>query len=182
LVKSILRSLLCGFAATAALTPCFAQPPAPTPTVREIPRPFSLTAGGFIPFSGEAVTLGSATYLSISFSYIPVRSNLGVRADLFRGQSNNGELNAYGIGPAYQVTAGRFRGNKMHYGASVGFFGAHGRQVEPRRSDSTTGIGGRLYGGMVFRETIVVELSYCDFPGAFDTRPRGFALQIGTRF
>ncbi len=172
------------------VTASMAQAPASSPDTRH--RPFNLTVGGLIPFSGDAVKLGGVVYTGVGLSYFPTRSaipakmasgsRLGLRADYVRGQSSIGEVTSAGISPVYQRVAGTFRGNRLIYGLGLGLFHTHVRDSEMKTSDNSVGLGGRLSAGMEFSNNILVDLSYSELPGALGAHPRGFALQIGTRF
>lgn len=180
MVRDTVRVLLSGIALSLALTPSFAQ--SSTPLTVEPHKRFALTASGFIPFSGKAVTLGGPTYTGIAFSYSPSSTGLGLRADYYRGQSTRGEVSLAGISPTYQVNGARLRGNQLHYGIGLGFFSSYAKDTEAEESASGFGLGGRVYVGMKFTSNILAEISYTDLPGKLGTHPRGFALNLGTRF
>jgi hypothetical protein len=190
LVKGILRIVLSGFVLSLGLTASMAQTPtASTDTKR---RPFYLTAGGLVPFSGDAVKLGGVTYTSVALSYFPTGSTtpalnasghrLGFRVDYARGQSSNGEVSSVGISPVYQRAGGTLRGNRVLYGASLGLFNTRARNSETDETKSGYGLGGRLFAGMEFTNNVLLEVSLNEFPAAMGARPRGIGVQIGTRF
>ncbi len=158
----------------------------------EVQKPFSVKVGANFPSNSDARDVEGSTTISAGMDYAFVKTNEynptlpSVYFDYAGGGKNGGHVNTFGLGVAVRQyttapSGNNERGVSPYIGAGIG---AYVNDIKNRagHSDTTTVLGGKVFGGVEFSGNAFVEANYQIIGGSNGVNPSGIGVQVGLRF
>ena len=202
-MKKTLVCLFLGGLLVGALGAASAQ----TGTTEPVQKPTTVKLGILLPADATGRHYAGSPALSAGVDYAFEKTAdtnptlPSIYLDYNGGSGNGGHIYTYGAGLAVRTYGSAPSGATAqkvspYFGAGLGVYYIDARNTYETTSGSgesavtttshtsgtSTGFGGKVFGGLEFSQSFLVELNYQWLPGRFGINPSGLGLQGGVRF
>ena len=154
-----------------------------------VQKPVTIKLGGFFPTSSSGRDAGGSGQVSAGLDYALTKTTSdnpllpSVYFDYQGGNRHGGRADSYGLGVAarYYVGTPALAQVSPYVGAGVGVYD---EDLKRNGNDggNTVNVGAKIFGGVEFSQSFLVEINYQFLPKHNGINPDGFGAQIGYRF
>ena len=154
-----------------------------------VQKPITIKLGGYFPTAGSGRDAGGSGQFSAGLDYAFAKTASGnpllpsVYFDYQGGSHSGGHSDVFGLGVAARDYVGTPSLGKVSPYVGVGI-GIYDEQLKRNGTGSSNNgsIGGKLFAGVEFSQSFLVEVNYQILENHNGVNPDGFGAQLGYRF
>lgn len=163
--------------------------PAQAQATEPVQKPITIKLGGYFPTAGSGRDAGGSSQFSAGLDYALTKtaSSNPVLPSLYfdyqGGSRNGGHADVYGLGVAVRDYVGSPSLGRVspYVGAGLGIYDEQLKRNGTGSSNNGS-FGGKLFAGVEFSQSFLVEVNYQILENHNGVNPDGFGAQLGYRF